>query len=325
MLSIVIVGNETTTNLIGNGVLALLRNPEQLQLLREDPSRIPAAVDELLRFDSPVQLDFRGVREDCEVNGTSLRRGDGAVLAIGGANREPEIFDEPERLDVQRSSGSSISFGRGVHYCLGAPLRVWKGASRWNWRWSAFPPCGCSMTAPHFAGPLSCAAPSRYRWRLSPCNASKPPSISSIRSTSGQTSPNGSSRVRHVRTERNSLGSFFRRRYLRAVRSLIPAVAAAVISGVPSFNIDISSLSCRSVAIAPPPLCEGNPTHVTGRSSVGSELSGSNTSYVQGDGGAFASITLSGFSTGKNVVEIVVTAEDETTQSYTLVVTRNRE
>ena len=124
---LLIAGNETTTNLIGNGMLALLRNPEQLQLLREDPSRIPAAVDELLRFDSPVQLDFRGVLEDCEVNGTSLRRGDGAVLAIGGANRDPEVFDEPERLDVQRSSGSSISFGRGVHYCLGAPLARLEG------------------------------------------------------------------------------------------------------------------------------------------------------------------------------------------------------
>ena len=124
---LLVAGNETTTNLIGNGMLALLRNPDQLQLLREDPSRIPAAVEELLRFDSPVQLDFRGVLEDCEMNGASLRRGDGAILAIGAANRDPAVFDEPERLDVERSKGSNISFGRGVHHCLGAPLARLEG------------------------------------------------------------------------------------------------------------------------------------------------------------------------------------------------------
>ncbi len=124
---LLVAGNETTTNLLGNGLLSLLRNPEQLQLLQEDQSRIPAAVEELLRFDSPVQLDFRGVLEDCEVNGASLRRGDGAVLAIGAANRDPEVFDEPERLDVQRSRGSNISFGRGVHHCIGAPLARLEG------------------------------------------------------------------------------------------------------------------------------------------------------------------------------------------------------
>ena len=119
---LLIAGNETTTNLIGNGMLALLEHPEQLELLREDPGRIPAAVEELLRFDTPVQLDLRGVVDDCEVHGVPLRRGDAAVLAIGAANRDPEVFDDPERLDVERARGSNISFGRGVHHCLGAPL-----------------------------------------------------------------------------------------------------------------------------------------------------------------------------------------------------------
>ena len=119
---LLIAGNETTTNLIGNGVLALLQHPAQLELLREDPSRIPAAVEELLRFDTPVQLDIRAVLEDCEMNGFLLRRGDAAVLAIGAANRDPDVFDDPERLDIGRSQGSNISFGRGVHHCLGAPL-----------------------------------------------------------------------------------------------------------------------------------------------------------------------------------------------------------
>ena len=124
---LLIAGNETTTNLIGNGMLALLQHPEQLAMLQEDPSRIPAAVEELLRFDSPVQLDLRGVLEDCVVNGSRLRRGDAVLLAIGAANRDPDVFDEPERLDVQRSKGSNISFGRGVHHCIGAPLARLEG------------------------------------------------------------------------------------------------------------------------------------------------------------------------------------------------------
>ena len=119
---LLIAGNETTTNLIGNGVLALLEHPEQMRLLREDPRRIPAAVEELLRFDTPVQLDLRGVVEDCETHGVPLRRGEPAVLALGAANRDPEAFDEPDRLDLTRSRGSNISFGRGIHHCLGAPL-----------------------------------------------------------------------------------------------------------------------------------------------------------------------------------------------------------
>ena len=124
---LLIAGNETTTNLIGNGVFALLRHPEQLELLREDPSRIPAAVEELLRFDTPVQLDIRAVLEDCAMHGYTLRRGDAAVLAIGAANRDPEAFDDPERLDIRRAKGSNISFGRGIHHCLGAPLARLEG------------------------------------------------------------------------------------------------------------------------------------------------------------------------------------------------------
>ena len=86
---LLIAGNETTTNLIGNGMLALLRHPDQLQLLREDRSLIPAAVDELLRFDSPVQTDFRRVLEDCEVNGFAMRRRENIVVLLGAANRGP--------------------------------------------------------------------------------------------------------------------------------------------------------------------------------------------------------------------------------------------
>ena len=124
---LLIAGNETTTNLIGNGILALLRHPDQLQRLREDPSLIQAAVDELLRFDSPVQTDFRRVLEDCEVNGFPLRPRDNMVLLLGAANRDPDVFENPDRLDVGREDRSHLSFGRGIHHCLGAPLARLEG------------------------------------------------------------------------------------------------------------------------------------------------------------------------------------------------------
>ena len=124
---LMIAGNETTTNLIGNGLLALIRNPDQLQRLRDDPSLIPAAVEELLRFDSPVQTDFRRVLADCEVNGFPLRKRDNVVLFLGAANRDPEVFEDPDRLDVGRSHGSHLSFGRGIHHCLGLALARLEG------------------------------------------------------------------------------------------------------------------------------------------------------------------------------------------------------
>ena len=128
MLRLLLVGgNETTTNLIGNGVLALLRNPGELQRLREEPSLIPAAVEELLRFDSPVQADVRRVKIDCEVNGFTVRQRDNLFVLIGAANRDPEVFENPGRLDVGRNGGSHVSFGRGIHHCLGAPLARLEG------------------------------------------------------------------------------------------------------------------------------------------------------------------------------------------------------
>ena len=119
---LLIAGNETTANLIGNGMLALLDNPDQLARLRDDPSLMPTAVDELLRFDSPVQTTFRRVLADCEVNGFALRKRDNVAVLLGAANRDPDAFDEPDRLDVGRAHCPHLSLGRGIHYCLGAPL-----------------------------------------------------------------------------------------------------------------------------------------------------------------------------------------------------------
>ena len=124
MLLILVAGNETTRNLIGNGMLALLRHPDQLKRLRDDPELLEPAVDELLRYDSPVQLDGRVVREDLEMGGRRLRAGEKVIALIGAANRDPAAFGNPEALDIGRGERSHLSFGRGIHYCLGASLAV---------------------------------------------------------------------------------------------------------------------------------------------------------------------------------------------------------
>ena len=124
---LLIAGNETTTNLIGNGMLALLDNPDQLARLRADPDLIPGAVEELLRFDSPAQTTFRRARADCAVNGFEVRARDNVAVLVGAANRDPEVFEAPDRLDVGRAHCPHLSLGRGIHHCLGAPLARLEG------------------------------------------------------------------------------------------------------------------------------------------------------------------------------------------------------
>jgi cytochrome P450 len=115
-------GHETTTHLIGNGLLALLRNPDQLQRLRANPSLVPTAVEEFLRYDSPVQLTYRMASEDFSFAGQPIRAGQVVHLVIGAANRDPDRFADPDRLDVGRSPNPHLAFGHGHHYCLGASL-----------------------------------------------------------------------------------------------------------------------------------------------------------------------------------------------------------
>ena len=124
MLLILVAGNETTRNLIGNGMLALLRHPDQLRRLRDEPDLLEPAVDELLRYDSPVQLDGRVIREDLELGGKRLRAGQKAIALLGAANRDPQVFENPDALDIARKEKSHLSFGRGIHYCLGASLAM---------------------------------------------------------------------------------------------------------------------------------------------------------------------------------------------------------
>ena len=127
LLLLLVAGNETTRNLIGNGTLALLRHPDQLQKLRDDSALVGPAVDELLRYDSPVQLDGRMAIEDVEIGGKLIRPGQRVICLLGAANRDPSVFADPDALDVTRQEKSHLSFGRGIHHCLGAPLAILEG------------------------------------------------------------------------------------------------------------------------------------------------------------------------------------------------------
>ncbi len=115
-------GFETTTNLIGNGAAALLTHPEQFAALREDPSLVDSAVEEMLRWDSPVQLDARNALVDTELDGMGIPKGTRIITLLGAANRDPLRFTNPDAFDITRNEGPPLSFASGIHYCLGANL-----------------------------------------------------------------------------------------------------------------------------------------------------------------------------------------------------------
>jgi len=115
-------GHETTVNLIGNGVLALLQHPDQRQQLQENPELIQSAVEEFLRYDGPVQLTGRGVKEDIEIGGIPIRQGERVFTVLAAANRDPNQFPNPDQLDITRKDNRHVAFGHGIHFCLGASL-----------------------------------------------------------------------------------------------------------------------------------------------------------------------------------------------------------
>jgi pimeloyl-[acyl-carrier protein] synthase len=115
-------GQETTTNLIGNGILTLLRNAEHLEMLRANPSITPSAVEELLRYESPSQHTARIAPEDVEMGGQLIKKGDAVIAVMAAANRDPERFPDPDRLDLLRKDNRHVAFGWAAHFCFGAPL-----------------------------------------------------------------------------------------------------------------------------------------------------------------------------------------------------------
>ena len=145
-----IAGHETTTNLIGNGTLALLRNRDQFDALRADPTLAVAATEELLRYDSPVQVTARTATTDVEVNGLRFAKGESVVCGLAAANRDPRFVDDPERLLLSRGTPTHLSFSNGMHYCLGAPLARLEGQIAFTAMTQRFPAMELAVDEPPY-------------------------------------------------------------------------------------------------------------------------------------------------------------------------------
>ncbi|MEW9532366.1 cytochrome P450 [Microbispora sp. NPDC049125] len=159
-------GFETTTNLIGNGMLALLRAPGQLEMLRSDESLLPGAVEELLRYDCSVQLTMRTAFEDLDVAGTTIPAGESMVVLLGAANRDPERFPDPDRLDITRPKVKPLSFGGGIHFCLGAGLARLEGRIAFRELLRAFPRIELATDRPQWRANLTMHGLERLPVRL---------------------------------------------------------------------------------------------------------------------------------------------------------------
>jgi cytochrome P450 PksS len=152
---LLVAGHETTVNLIASGTLALLEHPEQMQRLRRDPSLVKPAVEELLRYTSPVEMATeRYAREEVEIAGTTIPRGELVLAVLGSANRDERHFEYPDVLDLARDPNRHLAFGRGgVHHCLGAPLARMEGQ------------IAISAFLRHFSEARLAVAPESLRWR----------------------------------------------------------------------------------------------------------------------------------------------------------------
>jgi cytochrome P450 len=152
---LLIAGHETTVNLIGNGTLALLRHPDQLRKLRENPGLIGSAVEELLRYDGPVQRTARIPSEDIVIDGHTIGKGEMVMPFIGAADRDPAQFREPDRLDITRTDNRHLAFGWGIHFCLGAPLARVEGQIAINTLVQRLPTLALAADTPQFRQSLT--------------------------------------------------------------------------------------------------------------------------------------------------------------------------
>ncbi|HUP34224.1 MAG TPA: cytochrome P450 [Candidatus Limnocylindria bacterium] len=152
---LLVAGHETTVNLIGNGTLALLRHPAELRKLRERPGLIGTAVEELLRFDGPVQRTARIPSEDITIGGQTIGKGEMVMPFLGAADRDPTQFPDPDRLDITRSDNRHIAFGIGIHFCLGAPLARMEGQIAINTLLARLPRLTLATDQPRFRQSLT--------------------------------------------------------------------------------------------------------------------------------------------------------------------------
>ena len=152
---LLVAGHETTVNLIGNGTLALLRHPDQLRKLRENPGLIATAVEELLRYDGPVQRTARIPSEDVTIGGQTIGKGEMVMPFLGAADRDPAQFRDPDRLDITRADNRHIAFGMGIHFCLGAPLARMEGQIAINTLVQRLPKLGLATDRPEFRQSLT--------------------------------------------------------------------------------------------------------------------------------------------------------------------------
>jgi cytochrome P450 len=152
---LLVAGHETTVNLVGNGTLALLRHPAELRKLRDNPGLVGSAVEELLRFDGPVQRTARIPSEDITIGGQTIGKGEMVMPFLGAADRDPTQFPDPDRLDITRSDNRHIGFGMGIHFCLGAPLARMEGQIAINTLLARLPRLTLATDQPRFRQSLT--------------------------------------------------------------------------------------------------------------------------------------------------------------------------